>query len=931
MPWVLLLSVTIVAAFGPRSAAASEIFGDVPVHPVVATAARELGLDPAANRARFVDELLRVIYAAHERGHSILDVIRRETKAARAAGAESIAVPLPLSAAVWSSAVFGRKVSQDQLLAAIVLDRRAALLCHGLAGLDDETLLFLERHPRVLQSLYARGAAVFATAGPAVRVRANRVVVPGGDAAVPLWEAVVGVSPSDPERFVAMLFAQRDGRLAYLYRTVEQLDDRHKRFALGLWMNDGSARAARFATLAAAASQSLGDWRIERTPFLKPQNDLSMLLARVEVEPTGAPARPSSKSFWAEVLEVSGGSSGHEGLVDASWLADALLGNNVIVRADRFDQLSFGQRLFATVGDESLPDVLTAVKGFPDQRMLMLTLERMGIRSPRVYAAAVRLAGRFAGQRAGHAFITLAQLQGALALVANLTAVGSLTTQSAETLVMSLTELAPEGEGRYRGSLAAWLDRELMPLLPAGATSEARVIAGLAGPRSAEPPRVEWEGQTYLVDLAYAERRRLETVRERQGSYTLDVALGLGRLAERLQKRGIAVSAIADAHDELTALAESHARELERSEPDVMAPGVPPLPLADKVVAHAVNELERLAATGQLRGVEALGAELADLTDAVLGETLLTLAYAQAIGDPEGTALLARNVALRHDFGLGKEGGNRPRPWALPRQSFQPGVPWHVSGSALGLDIALASLSLRRLDPDHIGQAPRLSAMDREAFAASMKMMASRQLADAGRDAVAKGIARGREQAAVLARDGGALDGIADAVGLDGWRRRALRWTIDHEPERAPSMLSLSELLTLGGGADQEAVHPWGMSVLEVYGCPCTRLVPSRAWGLLWGRPQGGFTAAIVPDLNLRIALTLAELNLPAILAGPMLGTALHDFADQADPIDANDWWALARTAAEIPRQRFEDYMGAVAAVGGPLVVADPDAGSERQ
>jgi hypothetical protein len=221
--------------------------------------------------------------------------------------------------------------------------------------------------------------------------------------------------------------------------------------------------------------------------------------------------------------------------------------------------------------------------------------------------------------------------------------------------------------------------------------------------------------------------------------------------------------------------------------------------------------------------------------------------------------------------------------------------------------------------------------MDREAFAASMKMMASRQLADAGRDAVAKGIARGREQAAVLARDGGALDGIADAVGLDGWRRRALRWTIDHEPERAPSMLSLSELLTLGGGADQEAVHPWGMSVLEVYGCPCTRLVPSRAWGLLWGRPQGGFTAAIVPDLNLRIALTLAELNLPAILAGPMLGTALHDFADQADPIDANDWWALARTAAEIPRQRFEDYMGAVAAVGGPLVVADPDAGSERQ
>jgi hypothetical protein len=309
----------------------------------------------------------------------------------------------------------------------------------------------------------------------------------------------------------------------------------------------------------------------------------------------------------------------------------------------------------------------------------------------------------------------------------------------------------------------------------------------------------------------------------------------------------------------------------------------------------------------------------------------MTLAYAQAIGDPEGTALLARNVALRHDFGLGRDAGGRHRAWALPRQSFQPGISWHVSGSVLGLDIALASLSLLRLDPDRIGQAPRLAPIEREAFAASMKFMASRQLADTGRDAVARGITRGKERVAVLGRDEGALGVIADAVALDGWRRRALRWLVDNEPERAASMFSLSELLTLGGGADPETLHAWGMSMLDVSGCPCTRLMPSSTWGLLAGRPQAGLAASIVPDLNLRIALTLAELKLPAILAGPMLSTALQDFVDEVDPIDVNDWWALARTAAEVPRQRLEDYVAAVAAVGGPLVMADSDASAERQ
>src|SRR5207244_3407335 len=40
-------------------------------------------------------------------------------------------VPVPLTADVWSSAVFHRKVTRDDLVAAIVSDRQASFLCHG--------------------------------------------------------------------------------------------------------------------------------------------------------------------------------------------------------------------------------------------------------------------------------------------------------------------------------------------------------------------------------------------------------------------------------------------------------------------------------------------------------------------------------------------------------------------------------------------------------------------------------------------------------------------------------------------------------------------------------------------------------------------------------------------------------------------------------
>src|SRR6185312_5285320 len=110
----------------------------------------------------------------------------------------------------------------------------------------------------------------------------------------------------------------------------------------------------------------------------------------------------------------------------------------------------------------------------------------------------------------------------------------------------------------------------------------------------------------------------------------------------------------------------------------------------------AVEELVK-AQKSSSRRVTHIVEPLMAAAEAIAADALLSLAYAVDLGDPDGTALLAGNVARRHDFGIAVEAaaGIRARlAWTAPRQDVSPGTPWHVIGSALGLDVALASLTL---------------------------------------------------------------------------------------------------------------------------------------------------------------------------------------------------------------------------------------------
>ena len=170
-------------------------------------------------------------------------------------------VSLPLSPRLWLAAVYGENAGSNaaagvraaglaaDLVGRLLTESRPAQLYLGLAALDEETLAWLQRHPRALSRLGRKPLAAFARFGGDLQVRDDTVRVPGGAAAVPFWERLVGASVTDPERFVERLFERSSGRVAHAYHLVARLPELHQRFVLGAWQADARERRRGLATL----------------------------------------------------------------------------------------------------------------------------------------------------------------------------------------------------------------------------------------------------------------------------------------------------------------------------------------------------------------------------------------------------------------------------------------------------------------------------------------------------------------------------------------------------------------------------------------------------------------------------------------------------------------------------------------------------------
>jgi hypothetical protein len=904
---VVCLCLSLPAAARAAGSASSE---DVPVRGGIAALADAIPISPAPDRARFLAEAIRVVYSWPQLGPYSNEPMRGRIAAFfSTASSAGIAddIPVPLTADVWSQ-VLRKQISREQLVGAILADRAASLLCYGLTGLDDDTLQFLADHAGLVSRLAERAPAMFAAFGESLRIRDGRVVVPGGDAARAAWESAVGEKVDRPERFVQQLFEADRGRVAYVFDLLSHVDRATTDLVFGTPGNDSLKR------LVSLARRAFPEWEVATAPFVRPSSDLAAFFGRLRSvsDDEAGGVDLGTSAFWQRVFDEPATASGR---TDVAWLAETILGRPARERERHLDVFSFTQRVFGSSSGND--DVIAAARGFGTYPVLMQTLERMGIRTPAVYVAAAQHAEKLTSLDSSRGAIALAQFQGALALLERMARVRTVDTATAEAFAQRLFSTRIE-DGHYDGGVAAWLTALVERVRASTATAQTSsiddvILAAAAGPQLGPgAPRLDWEGERYRVDPGAAELQRLRRTRARQDGVTFATALSLRDVV-----RTITTSTPApDALHQTAQTLEAFATEIAAAEQSADEPAIRSL----REAARTLASIRRAADAGDARHAVA---PLGSIADSLLGHALVSLAYACDLGDPEGTILIAGDPSRRHDYGYdlaGRDGRVRAM-WGIASIETRRG-PWHLVGSALALDVAMAPLALRRISVDRVPDAPMLNLMHRDGFAAAVAIMNGAALSDADRDRIAEFIDRGRRRvdAVVAGREG--ADTLARDTDLDGWRSRALSWTVSHDPSHAASLFSLTELLVLGGGRPA-AFNSWGTYGARTAGCLCSRLAQPGDWRRWWGLSQAGLPAILVADLPLNVALVLHNLHLPAVLAKPVLAAAMQDFVDGINPTDGNDWLTLARAAQAVDRTRFEDYV-ASAAADGPLV-ADSD------
>lgn len=815
------------------------------------------GLPASSDPALSLLTLIRILYDTPQPADDW--AFLAQVTGARGSGGE-MELPLPLPAALFEGLLGTAARGPGDFFRALVSDRRAALLYSGLMAMDGPTRGFIASRPDLVHELADR-AGLVAAFGRSVRVSNGRVAVPGGDAAAPLWEDVVGARVDEPTRFIPRLLSSSGA--AYMLDTLTHLPAPQQRFALGLWIVNEAHRRERLGALVDVFAGTGREWSPAEFPFTRPPHDPALLLRLVPADAAGAPPAWFRRPFWEAALTStdlprdprrSFRAAGRGPLADAAWIGHLIADQPTHVRAARFPAFAFGVRRNSPVDGAAAADLVFTVRAFARYPALMLAIERMGIDDPAVYVAAAGTARVLEEvSDVARAHTALAQFQASLAIVGRAARAGRVTAGAAAQLVTSLCAV-PLEEGRYGARIAEWLERTLIPALgDAGrkaASLEAALLAAMAD-RSpdADGRAFEWEGMRYLVDYTAGDVARFEMVRARQGGERVDEAL--------VRMRGAGESA------------------------------------RDK-----------------------------DAAERALATALTGVVYAPHQGDPLELFDAAARMFERHDFGSRRAGvsadARRRLPWARPRVLSTVGEQMRVTGALVGLDLGLSRFAARRLVTDHMPAPPRLNRNDRETFLDTAALVNPRRLSDRQMQEIAGALARGRLRVAGAA-DEAALDALAAGAGVSAVRRQLLSWMRRDGAASGDAVLmfSLVELLRAGGG-DTATLDALGVSEEALTGGWRQSFPDLSPWENVAGRPGAGHVSSRVPDLALRVAELLAEIGAPSALMPGVFSYATLDFVDEAPSMHTDDWNALVHQARALERERVEDYIAAVAA-RGPL------------
>jgi hypothetical protein len=853
-----LIVVVLLVSYGAVGARQPAVRVAVPLPVRAQRIADALGI-ASVDRSQFVLDIIRTFFAV---GLPEGDVrqrgnLRELLLQPRVSEVKFEEVPLPLDASIWRDTLIGRQVPDQNLIQTILSDRTTALLYHGLFALDDDTLAWLGPERETLRMI-ARHAGAFSVFGTSLRVQAGKVIVPGGAEAEPIWQALIGADPAKPAAFVRKLFDDDSGFRICFYDALAQLDPARLRFALSLSLPP-AARVERLRALFDVFEHSGTDWRPQTQPFTRRPLDPALTLALVSVNSDGTLTGPAQRTFWDRVFA--------DGEITATTLPKEQATNGDASPIDATWILNRIHRSPFDVGRRRLETFLFGQRVFAN----------VHTPDPAVLTAL-------------RAYYVLP------ALMLTLERAGVTSPSTMDAVVGRAEALNGIGDDQRREhamlqfqAVLALLER----MSRVGSLSHEETESAIGSLAQIKTTNRGYEGELGAWIKKDLVPRLPRTPRETPDA--IEDAI-VGNIA------GAKVDA------EPTRLVEWEGRSYR------VSPGAAEAWRLRRVRA-------RQSGLTLSQALEPHEKQKGDAADGALANTLTSIVYAASLGDPDGPALSAGNVALQHDLGTTGPLGARGA-WQLPADTHNT-KGWRIVGSLLGLDVPLARMWLKRMDATTMPPEPKMVSAERQVTALTVALLNPSALTDAARDEIAAALARGRARLEALTGDRADIERVARDAGLSAWRREALAWAATHDRAHAASQLSLVDVMWIGKPRITEAIalDPWGAAMMPLNGCLCLAMPRAQPWEVLIGRPALGLLATRGADVGILVADTLASLKMPAEIAPGVIAFAMQEVMDQARPAHFDDWPEFSRAASAVSRDRLVDYIAAQTA-GGALLPA---------
>lgn len=898
----------------------------------------------SADRSQFLIEFIRrthdlpIVTGSDRRTEVIRAVADAMSQPSPDGNAGRETLPLPLGTAVWLTNVFGGRESPQTVLGAIVRSRSASLLYYGLLSLDDATRAWIATEPDLIAALASKHSASFVIAASGLRVSNGSLRVPGGEAAEPIWEALVGRPVREKAAFVRALVEANRGSLAYFYTAMAELSGPHIKYALWLDMRDTGARVSNAKRLYSVFESVVDGWKPDEQPFSRPPVDPALLLGEVGLDGEGALALPGTRRFWSAVFDSTDAWTDQEARElaeghppDFLWLCEQVYTAKPLEQRRRHLTVLFAARVARTITITNARDAVEAVRSVGKYPVLAASLERARLQDLSSFAHVARRAAQITALRDGARTVrAMAGFQGLLFVLTRSAIRGGLSPESLAAALSSLAGVEIDRRGEYNTALVRWLDsylRERAAVSGAGTATtdaasmslEAGVLTLMTGPSPASSQLLEWEGTRYRVDVSRADAIRIGRLLGDHPRPYLTAARRLVEMSDALGKPSLNADEIGR---QAAALAEV-GRDLRLDAQDPGPAAFYPS-LGDKSLVDRYREIEQAVRRTNRGDSERLRQSVVTLAGDLFARGLIEMVYAAALGRSErsGLAIDAGDAAIRHNLGLRASGLAEVGPWEQAVTGSELGQGWHTEGSLLGLDVTLADFSLVSLSSKPPARKPMMAEGDRRLLIETVVLVQPAALTDSGRDAIAAGIGRGRERLAAVrtAADAAAL---AARIPIDGPRQSLLPWVAAHDPARLPAFLSPLELLWLG--LDEGAIpglDAWGSPGQARFGCLCLRFPDRRPGAAFAGRTRTGAMASTFPDLNLRLTELLAEMKMPAALLAGVLNSATRDFLDNAVSRDDNDRRGPVEFVQALRAERVEQYL-LFLTTDGPLVPMD--------